>query len=101
MRAIIDGKRYDTDTATCVAGYWNGLGKSDFRCLEEDLYRTPKGAWFLAGKGGALTAYAKPWGDGTTGGEAIRPLADDEARRWLEARNEVEAIEAHFKIEEA
>ena len=40
MKAIIDGKRYDTERAPKMAEYGNGLGRSDFRNLDEELYRT-------------------------------------------------------------
>lgn len=98
MKAIIDGKRYDTETATHVAnGGPAGLGRSDFRWYDEDLYRTPRGNWFLAGEGGPMTRYARSCGDNTTtGGEAITPLTPDEALQWLENEGETEAIEQYF-----
>jgi hypothetical protein len=40
---IIDGKRYNTETAERVAYYNNGLGSGDFHVFEEYLYRTPRG----------------------------------------------------------
>ena len=97
MRAIIDGLRYDTKTATEVAGYDNGLGWGDFRHIEEALFRTPRGRWFLAGCGGAMTRYARSCGGNcTTGGEGIHPIAAADARKWLEARHMTEALEEHF-----
>lgn len=103
MKAIIDGKRYDTETATEVASYDNGLGYSDFRQLSETLYRTKNGRWFTSGEGGPMTSYARPAGDMRTGGRAIRPLSDEEARSWLESNRESEALEQYFadQIEDA
>jgi len=100
---IIDGKRYNTETATCVAAWDNGLGYSDFRHCEESLYRTPKGAWFTSGAGGAMTSYSQACGDSTGGGEDIRPLTDDEALEWLERNDETTEIETYFasKLEDA
>ena len=97
MRKIIEGKRYDTETATKVAddsysnygdlGYWS-----------EELYRTQKGTWFLAGEGGAMTRYARSIGQNEVGGGgAIIPLTKTEALAWLEAHNsDSDAIEEYF-----
>jgi len=103
MKAIIDGLRYDTDTAEEIAVHSNGLGPSDFHYLLETLYRTPNGRWFVHGEGGARTRYACPAGDGRTRGRDIRPLRREEAMEWLEAHGKVKALEHHFadEIEEA
>ncbi len=96
MKAIIDGKRYNTDTATEVAAYWNGCGEGDFNRVNEKLYKTAKGAWFIAGSGGARSSYSQSYGDGVSGGEAIRPITADEAIEWLESHNEADALDEHF-----
>ena len=51
MIRIIDGTRYNTDTAVLVGRYDSGNPASAFSYTEE-LYLTRKGAWFLAGRGG-------------------------------------------------
>lgn len=96
MKKIVNGKRYDTDTAAEIASYHNGLGRSDFRHVSESLYRTPRGNWFLAGEGGAMTKYSRPCGDMTSGGEGIIPLDSDSARAWLERHDMYAALEEHF-----
>jgi hypothetical protein len=96
MKKIIDGKRYDSEKAERVAGFQNGLGASDFRYIFEDLYRTASGSWFLHGEGGAMTEYSKPDGDGWTGGSDIHPLDEEEARKWLEDRDDIGALEKYF-----
>jgi hypothetical protein len=101
MKRVINGKRYDTAMAFCIASAWNHLGRSDFKWMEEALYRTKAGNWFLAGKGGPLTKYRRQVGDAWTEGEAITALTGDEARQWLEEHGETEAIEQQFKIEDA
>lgn len=101
---IINGKRYNTETAITVAGYDNGLGRSDFHYVYEDLYRTPKGAWFLVGEGGALTKYAQPCGNNATcGGSEWAVFDEDEAFEWLQRHGKTEALEKYFsaRIEEA
>lgn len=103
MKQIINGKTYNTDTALEVGYYWNGLGDSDFSNISEKLYKTPRGAWFLVGVGGAMTKYSCPCGNLTGGGGGIFPLTRAEALKWMETHGETEAIEMHFAdvIEEA
>lgn len=39
MKKIINGKKYDTDTAECVSCWSNGYGCGDFQYAEERLFR--------------------------------------------------------------
>ena len=102
MKAIIDGKRYDTDTAELVAGYSVGAS-GDFEREEEALYKTHKGAWFTAGEGGPRSSYATHYRNESRGGAAIRPLTEALAQQWLEDFNKVEELESFFctKVEDA
>lgn len=96
MKQIINGLRYDTATATEVANY-RYSNRTDFHGIEETLYRTEKGNFFLHGWGGAATSYARPTGNnGMTGGESITPKSDTEALAWLESKGKAEAIEQYF-----
>ena len=103
MKKIIDGKRYNTETAELVAEWSNGYDCNDFKHCSEDLYRTPKGAWFIHGAGGAMSKYAQPCGDMTGGGSDITPLSAAVAREWLENKDFVDEMEAYFgdQIEDA
>lgn len=105
MKAIIDGKRYDTETETAheVATWANQLGGSDFGHCCEVLYRTKAGRWFLRGEGGPRTQWKRRCGDMWGSGEGIKPLAEDEAQEWLEAHGKTAALEEHFSdvIEDA
>jgi hypothetical protein len=96
MKKIIDGKRYNTDTADVIASWHNGHHTNDFHYCSEDLYRTPKGAYFLHGEGGGLSKYATQQGNGSGWGATIIPMNADEARMWLEAHDCHEALEAEF-----
>ena len=103
MKAVIGGKRYDTTTAQLVAEAHFGYA-GDFQAFSEGLYKTKRGAWFLAGEGGAMSHYASSLSDGSrSGGERIIPLDSDDALAWLERNQENEAIEIHFSdsIEDA
>jgi hypothetical protein len=85
MKKIVNGKRYDTATAVEVESWSNDLPASDFRTCDESLYRTRNGAYFLHGKGGGLTCYARSAvGGGRCAGEDIVPLTPAEALVWLE-----------------
>ena len=97
MKRIINGKRYDTETARKVADYWHGSSSRDFTHYEESLYCKRTGEYFLAGEGGLMTAYAKSVSQNTTsGGSAIFPLDDSAARIWAEAHMDVDAFEVEF-----
>ena len=105
MKQIIDGKVYNTETATEVgAEYSNGLGCSDFRNVTAQLYKTKNGRFFLAGEGGAMSIFSQPCGNMTGGGEGIIAMTKEEALEWAET-HEVgpDDIEKHFSdiIEEA
>lgn len=85
MKKIINGKLYDTGTATKLAvrpwtGSWNDL---DY--IVETLYRKKTGEYFLHGEGGPATRYAQATGTNSwSGGERIMPLGYDDAREWAE-----------------
>ena len=84
MKKIINGKMYNTETADWIANYWNQRSSTDFRHVDENLYRKKTGEFFLQGEGGPLTSYARACGNAYCSGENIRPLTEDEAREWLE-----------------
>lgn len=96
MKQIIDGKRYNTETATKVASYWNGLSRGEFDAIEENLYVTKNGNWFFEYYGGAGTEYSEWFGNSASEGSGIKPLTPDEVSVWLEQKEEVEALEEYF-----
>jgi hypothetical protein len=98
MKRVINGKTYNTYTATRIASWSNGLCVSDFSNSVERLYKTNKGAFFLAGQGGAFSR----WGDNSNAGEGIDAMSEAEALNWCEEHNvDADVIEEHFNIEEA
>lgn len=85
MKKIINGKKYDTATATELGYFNNGHYPSDFHYLEETLLRKRNGEFFVYGEGGAGSIYAVQCeGRCHRGGCDIRPLSDAEAREWVE-----------------
>ena len=104
MKAIINGKRYDTKTAELIHEWSNGKYTNDFGYREKVLYRTKAGSWFLYHCGGALTDMAKSAGsNSTTGSESIETVTPDEAFRFLCEYGGEDTAEEWFgdKIQEA
>lgn len=103
MRKVINGKIYDTEKATLLAEYWNGLGSGDKNYFIERLYITKKGSFFLYGAGGPMSIYSESNGSLTWGISKITPLTNEETFDWLEKNGETEVIEEYFSdwIEEA
>ena len=97
MKRIIEGKMYNTETATRVGHYSNGYSYTDFHVIDEYLYIKKTGEWFFYGSGGAMTEYAVTCEDGMTGGGSkIIPFTDDEAKEWLEEHNLVDEYIKYF-----
>lgn len=95
MKAIIEGKRYNTASATRVAGLGYG-NDGDFHSWGAGLYVTAKGAWFLAGWGGAYSRWGRTEGGNSYGGDGIIPILEDEAQDLLEREGDGDAIEDYF-----
>ena len=86
MKQIINGKMYNTATATPIGRYEYGGGPRNFRWFSETLYRKKTGEFFLAGEGGPRTRYAVDCGNNcVSGGEDIIPLNIEEAKEWAES----------------
>lgn len=103
MKRVIDGKVYDTETATAICELACHHYKGDFNWHETTLYRTKRGAYFLAGEGGPMSMWAEPEGsNGYTGGSGICVIEEDDARAHAETAGlSPEAMrEAGFTIEE-
>ena len=96
MRTILNGKKYDTETAKEIGSDGEGY-RNDFRFFQETLYRKKTGEFFLYGEGGAMSRYAKSSGDNSWGyGEKIIPLSEKDAKAWAEKALSVEDYEALF-----
>ena len=101
MKKIINGKKYDTNTAKMV-GETSYSNWGDFEYWYEALYRKKTGEFFLYGEGGAMSRYAQRIGQNTWGGgEQIIPLTLAEAQEWAEKYLDADEYEKIFgKIEE-
>ena len=107
MERVIDGKRYDTETAKLEVYWSNGYSTRDFKFRTKRLYRTKNGAWFLNHEGGAMSDLAVSTGNTTTGSESIESISDDDAFGFCQAHSEQDdarqTIEKYFadRVEEA
>jgi len=101
MKKIINGKRYDTETAQLIgsASYSN---RTDFHFWNEELYRKKTGEFFLYGEGGPASKYSRQIEQNTwSGGEQIIPLTLEEAQEWGEKYLDADEYEEVFgRIEE-
>ena len=104
MKKIINGKSYNTETATLIGEYSTpGIGKSDFYYWEAGLYKTKKGNYFIAGEGHALSPFARCFAGSCGWGSDIDPKTPVKALEWAEKYLEPEEFEFEFRdlIEEA
>jgi hypothetical protein len=103
MKKIIDGKRYDTETADLIASAESRHNRGDFKWGHETLYRTVEDQYFIAGEGHAMSRWAQALDGNSRGADSgLELLTDIEALEWCE-RNDIDAdvIAEHFAIEDA
>lgn len=97
MKKIINGKKYDTETAQCVGIWRNSNIFRDLNYFSETLYRKQTGEFFLHGMGAALSKYAVSCDHlHRCLYEKIIPLDYDAAREWAEEHLDVDDYEAIF-----
>ena len=100
MKKIINGKRYDTETAERV-GSDSYSYPNDFHYWEEELYRKKTGEFFLYGTGGPLSKYREQISlNNWSGGSKIIPLAYAEAQKWAEEHLSGDEYETIFGVVE-
>lgn len=97
MYKVINGKKYNTDTAKKL-GRWTNGKYGDFDYFAETLCVDKSGKYFIHGEGGARTHYASQHGGIFTEGEAIVPIGETVAREWAEEHLTCEEYEAAFGL---
>lgn len=96
MKKIINGKMYNTDTATIIGSHTYGYA-GDFEYVCETLYRKKNKGFFLLGEGGAMSKYGvEDSPNSYSGSRNIIPLSVDEAKDWLEEYGTADEYEACF-----
>ena len=100
MKKIINGKRYDTNTAKLI-GEASYINRTDFHYWTEELYQKRTGEFFIYGKGGPASRYSRSTGQNSwSGGEKIIPLTINEAKEWAEKYLDGDEYEELFQVEE-
>lgn len=83
MNKIINGKKYDTETAKMVGHYVYG-DYEDYTYLDEKLYQKKTGEFFIHGYGGVMTKYRIKIAEDTfSGSTCIIPYSIEEAKEWV------------------
>lgn len=101
MNKVINGRRYDTETAELVGEYANTYNYSDWSYKCEELYRKKTGEFFLYGEGGPRSEYAVSSGNNSwSGSSKIIPLTINEAKEWVEEHLDADDYEKYFELEE-
>ena len=104
MKRIIEGKTYNTDTALLVCDTSNGYNSGDFEQEDSNLYATKKGAFFVAGSGGAKSRFSRSVGNNSWGGgSGVIPVDTEQAMRLAEKHGDTDVLEEFFSewIEDA
>ena len=97
MYKVINGKKYNTDTAKLLGTWRAEFSSTDYKYFEEYLYRTKSGNFFIYGEGGPDSPYRQQIEYNTwTGGESIIPITFEQARKWAEDHLDGEDYEAIF-----
>ena len=97
MKRIIHGKMYNTDTATRIFDTSNEYYQGDFKVENSELYVTPKGSYFIAGSGGAMSRFSQcAYGGGYCGGDGIIPISREDALAECEMHGSTDEVEKFF-----
>ena len=99
MKKVINGKRYNSESAQRIAEHDSDFPVSDFRYWKETLYKKQTGEFFLHGEGNGLSKYAQSYGDSMGQGEKLIPLTLEEAKEWAE-HLEADKYEEIFEAED-
>lgn len=86
MNKIINGKSYDTKTATLLASYQylNEICDNYFR---EGLYQSSQDEYFLYCKGGSTSPYSEIFDGAFTDGCRITALTPSQAKTWAKEKS--------------
>lgn len=82
---VLGSRVYDTAESELIYEWASPEPRGDLHWVEQALYRTPTGRYFLVGAGGAATAYAKQVGPNNwSAGRGAEILEPEMALEWLQ-----------------
>lgn len=98
MKKIINGKKYDTETAQRIDSKGNGKYRNDIYCSNETLFKKKTGEYFLYIEGGHVTKFSEErfevYGEQIIDG--IAPLSEYYAKKWAEEAMDGDEFERIF-----
>lgn len=101
MYKVINGARYNTETAKELGSYSNTYNDRDLNYYAETLYLTKAGKYFLHGEGNAMSQYAECYGANSWGwGAKIIPMTEAEAQQWASEHLDADEYDAIFGADE-
>jgi len=87
MKKIINGHKFDTNTAKALGSWSNSSDYNSLDYVGETLYKTKNGLYFVYGEGGPMSSYSHQIDSNNwSGGEAINPVSEDYAKQWAEEK---------------
>ena len=89
MKVKFDGRVYDTETATLLASYTNGLPITDDYYVDAFLYVKKNGEYFLNCHGGSKSEYSFVRDNQTFRGEYIIPIMNNKLKDWVIGHSEL------------
>ncbi len=100
ISAIIQGKRYSTETADeiCDISDITAETRMDFTWEDTRLYRSKLGAFFIAGEGHCRSRWATTRGNRTSAGSGLVLVSEDEARDLVEQFGTEAAYALYFGV---
>lgn len=101
MKKIINGKKYDTETATRIGEWRSNYICGDFSYCSEELYQKKTGECFLYVVAPPRSRSVRlistdPYTCSYIGGKGIKPLTVDEAKEWVENHLDADTYESVF-----
>lgn len=93
MKKIINGKKYDTETAALICEHDNGRIRTDFYFYKEWLYKKKTGEFFIYKEGNAASCVAEMQNGFSVGGRRINPISEAEAMDFVEKYGTTEDYE--------
>lgn len=100
MKKVINGKKYDTDTACEVDSYYEG-NYGEFFSFYETLYQKKTKEFFLECAGGPMSKYSEDFNGDLSGTHFLKPLSDADAKKWVEKHCGADIYEKLFgEVEE-
>ncbi|MCV3769086.1 hypothetical protein [Rhizobium sp. TRM95796] len=99
---VVDGLRYNTETAIEICTYYSTADVGDFTYECTTLFQTKKGRFFIAGHGGPRSRWSRSLGNNTiASGEGLRPISAEEARRFAEQNADPDTVTKYFDVDDA